>query len=285
MRLVLLLASLPALALAQTNTGLTLQINGQSSQTVSAADCGNSSLLTWTVNLAGIPCSNLELWASRNACGDAPDAGDLTIAQIAAATWSSQTAGTEKVAIADLPFAADGGTCGAAVEETFNLCGSLKLASVDCGFEQTTVHSSPAVTLVYDAVAPDAPTITAVDSLDSALRVGIGVPDGADIIFVQFRQQGAVDFQEAAHLSNQQTGTTIEGLTNGVTYEVRAFAQDSAGNQSAFSGVASGTPVATEGFWSAYKKDGGADTGGCTAAGGGLFGGVLLLLGLVWRKR
>lgn len=56
---------------------------------------------------------------------------------------------------------------------------------------------------------------------------------------------------------------TLTGLTNDVTYEVRAKAKDKAGNYSReWSEPITGTPVPVDDFWEAYKKAGGKEDGG-----------------------
>lgn len=286
MRLALLLALLPAAALAQT-TGLTLQIQGQSSQTVSGSDCGATTQLTWSVGVTGVACSNLVLWATTGTCGSEPGTGDFQIANISRATWSSQPSGTETLAISDLPISdgTDGGSCGAATEVTINLCGALTYASYDCSYGSQDVEASE-TTIVYDALPPAVPTVNAVTSLDSGLRVGLTIDSDTTRVDVQYREQGTSTWLSGGSLSSGEGGLTLKGLTNDVVYEVRARAIDAAGNQSDFSEIKTGTPTATAGFWAAYKNGGGTETGGCTAGGaGGLLGGVLVLLGLVWRKR
>jgi hypothetical protein len=288
MRLAFLFTVLPALALAQTSTGLTLEVQGQSSQTVSGSACGDTTQLTWTVALTGAAaCSNLVIWASTSSCGDAPDDGDFQIADIPPATWSSQTTGTETLAISDLPLSTgDGGSCGAAVEVTVNLCAALKYAGYSCDFNSQTIHASPDVTIDYDAVAPDVPILSAVDGFDHALRVGLTIDSDATRVVVQYRPQGSEAWLPGGELSATEASLTIDGLENGVTYEVRAKASDAAGNPSAYSAIKSGTPQETAGFWAAYKGSGGDEMGGCAAGGaGGLLAGVLVLLGLLWRKR
>lgn len=294
MRLALLLAWIPALALAQTTSGLTLQVQGQSSQTVSGSQCGTTVQLTWKVGVAGIPCSDLLIWASTSTCGDSPGTGDFQIADIASGTWTTQTSGTENVLVSDLPISGggtDGGAgtgCGTATQTTINLCASVKVASYyDCSLNPQTVKASSQATIVYDALPPGVPTVTSVEGVDGALRVSVSFPSDAALVSVEYQQQGAATWTRAGDVSSDIPHLTISGLANGTTYAVRAFAQDSAGNKSAYSDVVTGIPVQTTGFWGAYQSGGGSETGGCTVGGaaGGMLAGVLALLGLLWRKR
>ena len=77
----------------------------------------------------------------------------------------------------------------------------------------------------------------------------------------------------------------IQGLVNGTAYTLQAFALDDAGNKSAASATATGTPVETAGFFAAYRGAGGAETGGCGVAGGSASVAALALLGFWWSSR
>lgn len=77
---------------------------------------------------------------------------------------------------------------------------------------------------------------------------------------------------------------TIEGLRNGVTYEVAVRAIDENGNESAPSALLQGTPLRTVGFWDLYKEAGGEEEGGCNAAGGPAWLG-LMAAGLFFASR
>ena len=70
----------------------------------------------------------------------------------------------------------------------------------------------------------------------------------------------------------------IVNLVNGTTYDVRARAEDGAGNISEGSEVFPGTPRKTLGFWANYRARGGTERG-CAAAGGApmLFAALLAL--------
>jgi hypothetical protein len=290
MRLALLLVCLPALALAQTssNTGLTLQVQGQSSQTVSGNDCGTDVQITWTQSLTGLACDNLTIWATTSSCGNQPESGDKTIAKIGAGTWSSQSSGTVTVAVSDLPLgAADGGTCGAAVEATINLCAATKVAGyLDCTYSTQTVNASPQATIEYDAKPPDAPNIASVEGSDGSLVVSVDVPGDAAFATVRYRVQGTTAWTTDGDVSSASPHLAINGLVNGTPYEVSAFAVDAAGNQSTDSAIVTGTPIETTGFWGNYQNGGGMETGGCSVGGaGGLLAGVLVALALLWRKR
>ena len=77
----------------------------------------------------------------------------------------------------------------------------------------------------------------------------------------------------------------MDGLENGVEYAVRAYAIDAAENQSDPSEPTNGRPVASRGFFEAYKDALGAETGGCGAAGGGIAGSAVLAVLGFWLSR
>jgi hypothetical protein len=72
----------------------------------------------------------------------------------------------------------------------------------------------------------------------------------------------------------------VSGLTNGTLYDVRIYGEDAAGNFTDPSDVVQATPVASEGFYKTYRREGGADRGGCGDIGGGGMDWRLALLGL-----
>jgi uncharacterized protein (TIGR03382 family) len=84
------------------------------------------------------------------------------------------------------------------------------------------------------------------------------------------------------------TSKSIDGLINGTTYVVQAFALDEVDNVSQPSPEQTGTPEASNGFWAEYKADGGHDTGGCSASGAAMpsvLGALGVLVALLRRRR
>ena len=73
----------------------------------------------------------------------------------------------------------------------------------------------------------------------------------------------------------------MEGLSNGVKYQVRAIAQDEAGNESDPSDTKEETPIFTEGYFGGLVRSGSEETGGCAASGGAATAsGVFIALGI-----
>ncbi len=80
------------------------------------------------------------------------------------------------------------------------------------------------------------------------------------------------------------TSTRVDGLTNGVAYDVVIYAFSPGGNQSDASNTVTGTPVEVLDFWRLYRADGGRETGGCATGAGGLAA-LLALVPLALRRR
>ena len=158
MRLALFFSLIPALAFGQASLSVTVQ--GQSAVTFNATQCGVTTQVKWTAAVTGISCSDLTVWGSTSACSAGPDAG-FPVGSAPQSSWRTQGSGTFPLAVQDLPIF-DGGTCGAATDETVNLCAQYTYASFDCSFGQTNVTANPTATLRYDAEPPGSPTISAV---------------------------------------------------------------------------------------------------------------------------
>jgi hypothetical protein len=92
----------------------------------------------------------------------------------------------------------------------------------------------------------------------------------------------------APHSATKVTGhsLTLDGLTNGVTYDVSMTSVSAGGNESRPSNVVQGRPEFTSGFWENYVNAGGVEEGGCAGGAGGLLSlAVLVGLGRAVRRR
>jgi len=266
-----------------------LQILGPgnlSTYTFGANACTGNITATWQSTLTGQPASDLTFWVSQYECGDTSVAGDLTLdSQTVSRTivFSVRT-GTITVDTTALPFPGnqtlagyDGGvTCGAAnAEVTMRLCGSISLLS---GISTIVNHASP-LEIDYDTQAPAAPAIETVVAKDAALTVTVSATSDSQFVYLEAKGPADTDFSHSTQIviANTQSAT-INDLTNGDTYDVRAYAVDAAGNQSGYSDPVAGTPLHTTGFWEAYRRAGG-QAQGCSAAWGAplLFGALLVL--------
>jgi uncharacterized protein (TIGR03382 family) len=158
--------------------------------------------------------------------------------------------------------------------------------------------------------APDAPTVTSLDSelevswnsvttpIQAAyytvhVAVATSIVDGGVILDAGVLPDGGgLPTSIQSDTVSTETSTKVTGLTNGVTYDVWVVATDSAGssppttaNTSGPSSIVQGVPIPSIGYFQAYKMDGGAENGGC-ASGGGVAAAVLVLaLLLLWRRR
>lgn len=267
-------------ALGQTAQSTLQFANSTDTVRFGPGDCGGRSfLVTWRAS--GRICSELSLWLTSDAsCKDTPDdqTTKTTLSPLPTTTLATGT-GNFSFQLTDLPFSSsDGGVaCGTTgVEQTFLLCGSLK-ASSDTLYGScttTTVSRSTGAKVIYDAKPPDTPTISGLSGLDQAVSATVSEPTGAATVRLRISRDGT----EVRSVS-QAVGKgafRVEGLENGVTYQVTAFASDEAGNESAESAAQDVTPIKTRGFLEVYRDAGGTETGGCGAAGGGVAGGAVL---------
>jgi hypothetical protein len=305
------LGLVPLLAVGQTAFGsLSTAVGGQPNaviqNTIMSAngqlepDCTTNLVGTWTSALSGVPCSAMHIWVTGAAecqSDGNPGSTDVMLPDVPQSQFIGKPMQTGNVQFTVAQMvgagAADGGsgTCGAGnFQSTFLLCASINMDTTTlCTTKQVVVTqfaNKTAASIRYDTLAPDPPTLTAVESLDSALSVTYTVSANTDttqdFVQVQFKLDTAPDTAWAAannpiaaNVSNQ----TINGLANGLKYDVRAVAIDAAKNTSGPSNVLTGTPVASSGFWGHYRQAGG-EAQGCTTAPG-----VAVALALLWLRR
>ncbi|PTL77522.1 MXAN_2561 family MXYO-CTERM-anchored protein [Vitiosangium sp. GDMCC 1.1324] len=289
MRTLLIAAVLLCSSAAFGQTILIQSPNGTATVTVGPSQCGGQASFKWTVSAT--PCSgNLEMWLTTDTtCKDS--ASDQTgskkeLPSLSPSTITSQNlTGTLSFNVSDLPIfsTTDGGqACGAqGIDATVRLCASARITKDYLGICATTVtRVSTPLTIAYDTLPPAAPTITSADGLDQAVVANVSTPDGASQIELEVQREGAV-----VKTVTQRVGKgsiRVEGLENGVTYQLVAFALDEADNKSAASEVKEATPIKTKGFLEVYADAGGEETGGCGAAGGGVVGGAVLAVLGFW---
>lgn len=271
---------------------------------VSRDNCTTNRSVTWT--RAGNFCDSIFLWVSGTdeACSGEPGADDLLLNTLSATDTS--TTGTTKAFSASQVLARSSTTCEAqTTEKRFRICATTKKANSNgtSGCESTaTSVGTPVITFILDPEPPQVPSVPTATGLDGALSVRVTPPSDATTMRVQVQALGAGGDADAgtdpgggvapvgdAILSAEQATDNpvfrVEGLQNGVTYEVRALAIDRAGNSSGLSEAAQGTPIASSGFFGAYVGAGGDETGGCGAAGGSIAGGAALAILGMWLSR
>ncbi|MHB8875803.1 MAG: MXAN_2561 family MXYO-CTERM-anchored protein [Myxococcaceae bacterium] len=279
-------------ALAQIQNTLTVRVELQPEIVVVAADCGSELTVTWSVVLStgNTPNGDLKFWATTGDCGDNPVATDVPFSAetITSDRLTTLPSGTFKIRVDALPSftPADGGpACGTSgIEATNRICAAFTFTN---GTSTATTRATPSPSIIYDTKAPAVPSIDGVTGLDGALTVSFSADDDTIFVHLELRRAGEADFVQVKSVGGDLNSARLEGLENGVTYEVRAIAEDDVENRSEPSEPGTGTPVKSSGFYSAYVAAGGTDKGGCTAAGGGALAvlGLVTLTGLVSRRR
>ncbi|WP_253817140.1 MXAN_2561 family MXYO-CTERM-anchored protein [Myxococcus xanthus] len=265
---------------------------------VSPQSCTADRTVTWT--RAGAFCDTLFLWLSNDtSCTREPAAADLPLQDIPLSDTTTLK-GTLTFSAARA-LARSGATCESqTTTKSFRLCASTKRRISDFNTScQDSLSSigSPTIDFTYDPEPPSTPEAPSVSGLDGALSATVKAPSDATRMVVEALElvqgeDGSVGTGKVVASREQVIANTVfrlEGLENGVEYAVRAIAIDGAANRSEPSPIATGTPIASDGFYGGYLGAGGAETGGCAAAGGGITGYAMLASLGVWlssrRKR
>lgn len=292
----------PGLAAAQIAPTINLDVGGVQNFPIGAGNCSDQITVNWNVANVSVSgsCGGMDIWASTRTCDttNGPTGSDQLIGTVSQNTMLSQTTGSFTFAVTKLPIfststGVDGGTssttaCGDATEKSANICARLGYVTSIYSGGCTFAPASSTPTVNYDALPPDVPSITNVEGLDSALMVTVSSSSDAQTVRVEYQDPATGNFVTGVDIPFSSTDTgRIEGLTNGVTYNLQALAIDAAGNTSATSTpTVPGTPLHTEGFWDRYKELGGTESGGCEAAGGGLVAWAALVAArLISRRR
>lgn len=267
-----------------TDTAKVIGLNGE--------DCGDTLQVRWTFT-GGVACEAMQLWVTTSgSCKDEPVTGDLELQSVAAGSVNTPGNLFREIQVDKLPIftATDGGagTCSTAqVEQTMRVCASTKVVSSFTQQCETIVKVTSPVLVRFDTQPPPKPTITAVTSRDSALGVTVSAEEDSTVVVTATLPDadGGTGTVVATDETTAVEGlANLEGLENGVTYQVNARATDVAGN-STDSDPSEGTPVKSNGFYEAYVGAGGQEKGGCSAAGGGLAGGAVLAALGFWLSR
>lgn len=238
--------------------------------------CGDVVSVTWTRTI--VPCTGLTVWATSAAsCPDAAAGTDYTVVELSQTAFNATSTGSFNVNIANLPFAS-GSACGTSADEaTFRLCGATTTRDTYGTTCTSTVVKATPVKLTYDGKPPAAPVIASVAGLDAAVSATLTVDSDVTEVRMVVLREGA---QVAEKRQGVGTSVVVDGLDNGVTYQVQAYAYDQAGNESAVSAAQDVTPIQTQGFLELYELAGG--TPGCGVAGGGMTGGAVLAVLGFW---
>ena len=273
-------------ALAQMN----ININGQTDTThapyaLSVNNCTYTARITWTMPNGA--CQNSAgIFVTTGNCGNAPGGNDTQVPVGADGVSAS-------IVISRLATfqAADGGTlipCPQPRNELNRVCGTFKTSTGAFG-DCSQSNTGGFATIYWKGLPPSPPNIDGVTPLDTQINVAASTTE-ADVvaIHVELAEGDGGVFVERAQFSPSASSVTISGLTNNVTYQVRARAEDQVPQLSDYSGIVEVTPLLTAGFWDRYLAVGGADRGGCGGVGAMIFAWCLpgvVLVSLVRRKR
>jgi hypothetical protein len=303
--LVLLVLSSPALA--QTVT-LNFGSGGTSltSLPFNQASCNNNDQYVVTWSSSGLSsanaCGNLQIFVTNSgSCPNGPpnttgvDAGtgtaDIIIGTVAISTLATGSGTLAAALRRNMPGL--GGSCPDGQDITNSICAYLQYrasGSTDCTGVLT---STTNLTLRYDAKPPVPPGMNLVPQ-DSKIVVQLD-PQGETLLRYQIQyaeappnDAGPSSWLQASDLDATKSSESITGLTNGVTYLVRAQSVDEVGNPSGYNDPQSTTPQASNGFWGEYKDAGGHELGGCNVADAAVpsvFGALGVLIALIRRRR
>jgi hypothetical protein len=279
---------LPLAAFAQSGS-LTLKVNGvgdTSSPAVTTNNCTDQLVVNATQT--GQPCSSTTYWiTTSSSCGDTPNSANFDL------TFDVDSFGNKTVSVSDLPFfrGADGGVpCPRAATQDHKVCGFFTIPqSVFSGCSSTTtIHQASAPTIRWKGAPAAVPSIDSVSPKDGAIGLGLSIT-GTDalLIRIEVAVSGTGQFGQVASISATQPSYDIKGLTNNVAYDIQVRSEDAIGNLSAYSPIATGTPVASAGFYDAYRRAGGQELGGCGGLGAILLAFCLpgLVLGVLARRK
>lgn len=256
-------------------------------------NCTQTLSAQWVASEA-IACSEATFWTTeQTGCGSEPAAGDVRIESVGQVLQGQVSAGTGTLSISvkDLPgFRADGGVaCGAAaVEKSHRVCGVFQVPSTQLGCGSTTTpRTANAARIVYDTLAPEAPTLDSASARDGALGLAWTAPADAAVVYVEVKASVDVDFIRAQSVDSPRAEYILTGLSNDTAYDVRLVAADLSGNESPPSNVLSVTPLLSNGFWAQYRAAGGEASGGGCATSPGLLGtgALVVCVALASRKK
>ena len=260
---------------------------------------GNSYIIQWTASGVGGACSDMQIFVtSAQGCPPAgpntlvTDGGTSADVILETVSTSDLQAGSGQIAskrLRDMPSL--GGNCPDGQDFTNAVCAFVmyRPSSTNC---DGTVTSSSNLTLHYDAKPPVPPSMNLL-AQDSKIVVQLGAEGETLLRYeIQYAEAPAGDagpvWRQGPNLEAAKTSQSITGLTNGLTYLVRAQSVDVVENVSGYNTPLSATPQTSNGFWGEYKDAGGHDLGGCSTADAAVpsvIGALGVLISLLWRRR
>lgn len=282
-----LLMLLPATALSQT-LGLEITVDNEDARVFNASQCAEDVVVRYTTGAMNLTiCEDLEIWLTASeSCATDPASGDTVVERQASPLGDM---GEFTIRVGGLPaFNAEAGQCGVQeLDRTWRVCGTYRLPQTGfgCGSNETTIRETTPPTIRFDSIAPSAPNIRSVGALDNSLSVQLDSPSD-DTVEVRVTATPTAGGDPVSAATAEVDGSvTIAGLANGTEYQITAIALDDAGNESAPSAAATGTPIATGGLFERYVSAGGAEQGGCSSVGMATSGFLSLVVGLWFLGR
>ncbi|WP_224369262.1 MXAN_2561 family MXYO-CTERM-anchored protein [Hyalangium versicolor] len=287
MRFLLIALTLTATAAwSQTAIDLTLP-NTADTELRLSKDCDLVRTVNWTNNIAVLPCDDLKFWIVEGSCGDEPPSGTTLLDSVSKSNVPTTRSGTLQFKVRDLPLFKNGESCPVDGKEVeYQLCASVPTTGSlgECSSNGRSYQKDD-VDIIYDALAPDVPSIGNVAPLDEALSIRVNVADDANRIRLHVERADGTGGRNLEQ-SSEQNLFRVTNLENGVTYRITAKAVDAADNESGDSEAKEGIPIHTKGFFDRYVEAEGQEMGGCGAAAGGVAGGwVLAVLGFWLSSR
>lgn len=299
--LLLLALAIPGLVRAQTTAG---SISFVPDGNIGVLECnpanGETIEVRWSVSSTSLGAGTYRVYASTRAptsdttggvklCDTGPVAADGVWAgkiggDITATTSAAQSEDFPTSAFVTATAAPGADTCAENLTRTIYVCVHF------FPLNQSTATASATGQLEVDLRAPAKPTIKSITPGENALRVSWseGTGGAADTVYYHIKATTTDPRDPKSHETGNITGESgrIEGLTEGVEYQVTVTAFSSADNPSAPSDPVAGTPVPVSDFWEHYHDDlGGQEQGGCASGPAGALGILGAALALAFRRR
>jgi hypothetical protein len=276
---------LPAVALAQSMT-----ITVDQTSKVVTNNCEQTFTVNWSMTTPGTVCLGPNLWiTSASSCsGEAPSG---SVIGLSGPGPQDRTGTITTPRLRDFPVfrqGTDGGiSCPSATKQDFLVCGAFKYQNIGLGGCDIPVHAASPPAIQYRGVPPTPPTLDSLTPQDGALVANVSVDADTTLIHLYARRAGTNDeFVERKSFTPNVGSGKIDGLENGVVYEVYAVAEDQATNRSVPSNILQAAPVASNGFFRTYRADGGAESGGCgPGAAGAIFFPLLFGVFILLKRR
>jgi hypothetical protein len=274
-------------AFAQTNI-MNIMVDGQNDTThspfaLSVNDCNHIARITWSLPNGACQNSAAIFVTTAASCPTTPGSADVQVPVNA-----DGISGNITVSNLATFQTADAGTltCPQPVKQQNKVCGTYQVAS---GISGCTVTPGGFATIYYKGLPPNPPNIDGVTPLDTEINVNASTTESDIVaIHVELAEADGGQFQERAVFTPSVGFAKISGLTDNLTYQVRARAEDQIPQFSAYSEIVEVTPILTQGFWDRYLAAGGAERGGCGGIGAMIFVWCLpgvVIVSLLRRKR